>query len=220
MNHVLIFLFTVCLLLPGKNRMAQDVVTINENFESGRASGWIPKNPAIWDVVPGEGNNTYSLLKPGIIPEDVRRPGAYSVLKEKIFTDVSFSLDARCERPDSVRGRDVIIIIGYRDDYHFYYCHLSNINDPVHNNILIVNGSQRTPLRTGVRIARLTDSDFHRVRVYRNVESGLIAVYVDDMDFFVLSAVDIIFGWGAVGMGSFDDWGSFDNIVIKGILRN
>jgi hypothetical protein len=48
------------------------------------------------------------------------------------------------------------------------------------------------------------------------VESGEIAVFFDDMTAPVMTAVDKTFVWGEVGVGSFDDTGRFDNIVVRG----
>ena len=215
-------LFSICLIVcfyVSSIASAQEIVTITEDFESGISSDWTVKNPDIWNVINENENKIFKLLQPGKIPSDIRRPGAYAVLMGKMFTDVSVSLDVRCEAPETRRGRDFVVIAGYQDDTHFYYVHFSNYSDKVHNNILMVNGAERTPLETKYRIARNVDIKFHRIRVYRNSESGLIAAYFDDMEFPVMTAVDRTLQWGTVGFGSFDDTGSFDNITISGILK-
>ena len=45
---------------------------------------------------------------------------------------------------------------------------------------------------------------------------GRIEVYFDNMDEPVMTAKDKNFTWGTVGVGSFDDTGNFDNVLLYG----
>ena len=49
------------------------------------------------------------------------------------------------------------------------------------------------------------------------MDSGEIAVYFDDMDRPVMTAIDKTFAWGQVGIGSFDDTGNFDDVRVYGV---
>ena len=51
----------------------------------------------------------------------------------------------------------------------------------------------------------------------RDVDSGKIDVFFDDMETPVMTAVDKTFTWGQVGIGSFDDTGNFDNVLVYGV---
>jgi hypothetical protein len=64
--------------------------------------------------------------------------------------------------------------------------------------------------------ARLTDMQFHEFKVTCNAETGEIKAYLDDMKAPILTAKDITLGHGLVGVGSFDDTGSFDDIILWG----
>lgn len=56
--------------------------------------------------------------------------------------------------------------------------------------------------------------DFEDVRISRNIESGEVQVYFDDMQTPAMTATDKTFGEGRVGFGSFDDIGNFDDVRI------
>ena len=53
---------------------------------------------------------------------------------------------------------------------------------------------------------------WHQVKVVREVASGRIDVYFDDMAKPHLSVTDTTFGRGRLGLGSFDDMNDFDDI--------
>ncbi|REJ91281.1 MAG: hypothetical protein DWQ34_15100, partial [Planctomycetota bacterium] len=84
------------------------------------------------------------------------------------------------------------------------------------NQIFIVNEAPRTKISTKTTDGTPWDDEWHHVRITRNVETGDIAVYFDDMDEPAMTATDKMFTWGEVGVGSFDDTGNFDNIVLHG----
>ena len=61
------------------------------------------------------------------------------------------------------------------------------------------------------------NGEWHNLKIVRDIDSGKIDVYFDDMDKPVKSAVDKTFTWGQIGIGSFDDRGYFDDIVLRGV---
>ena len=54
-----------------------------------------------------------------------------------------------------------------------------------------------------------------KVRLVRDSTSGLIQVFFDNMDRPAMTAHDRTFGKGRIGVGSFDDTGMFDEIVVR-----
>ena len=60
------------------------------------------------------------------------------------------------------------------------------------------------------------DGKWHQVKVVRTVADGKIAVYFDDMESPVMTATDKSFTSGQVGIGSFDDRGMWDEVVVRG----
>ena len=58
---------------------------------------------------------------------------------------------------------------------------------------------------------------WHKVKLVRRAADGLIEVYFDDMTRPIMQAEDRHFTWGRIGVGSFDDLGNYDDIVVRGI---
>ena len=58
------------------------------------------------------------------------------------------------------------------------------------------------------------NTGWHHVRIKRDIESGEILVFFDDMEDPIMKAEDKTFTSGPIGFGSFDDVGHFDNIKI------
>jgi hypothetical protein len=73
--------------------------------------------------------------------------------------------------------------------------------------MITVNQATGTPWTEG----------WHRLKVIRKVEDGTIEVFFDSMDKPLMTAQDKTFAWGQVGIGTFDDHGNFDNVVLRGI---
>ena len=113
--------------------------------------------------------------------------------------------------------QDLCLIFGYQDNDHFYYSHLAKKTDKGNNQIFIVNGADRAmiSLRT-TGGTDLTDEWTH-VKVVRKTADGTIEVYWDDMKTPVQTAQNKVFPWGRVGLGSYDDLGNFDNVVLRGV---
>ena len=60
------------------------------------------------------------------------------------------------------------------------------------------------------------DDEWHHARIVREVMSGTIEIYFDDMKTPAMTATDKTFAWGQVGIGSFDDTGRFDDVYLFG----
>lgn len=191
------------------------------DFEGGEAPGWEPKNPENWQVGEESGTRCYQLLSPGEQGE-VRAPTSWSLLKN--FDVSSFILTGRlrCKADRENPHRDMIILFHYQDSTHFYYVHFSAVSDDVHNIIGIVNGKDRVKINlepAGDSVSRLTDMQFHEFKVTCDSATGEIKAFLDDMKTPILTAVDTSLGHGLVGVGSFDDTGSFDDIKLWGRIH-
>ena len=97
-----------------------------------------------------------------------------------------------------------------------YYVHFGQKTDDHANQIFIVNDKDRVKISTRTTDGTHWDDKWHHARIIRTVEDGKIDVYFDDMTTPVMTAVDKTFTWGQIGIGSFDDTGRFDNLVLKG----
>lgn len=194
-------------------------VLASENFESGRAEGWEPNDPARWLVQPVGRNLVYALTSPGE-PGKVRAPTSWSLWSGYEVGSFEFAGRLQCAADPAVPQRDMCVIFGFQDPTHFYYVHFSASSDDAHNVISVVNGADRTRISLeapGTSVARLTDKGWHAFKVTFDAATGEIKAYLDDMKVPILTARDRSFVQGRVGVGSFDDTGSFDDLTLRGV---
>ena len=154
-------------------------------------------------------------LRPGPIPPH-RSPTNWALLKEPVVGD--FELTAKVKSTEKEYGhRDACIIFGHQGPAKFYYVHLATKADDHANQIFIVNDAPRTKIsKTSTAGTKWTD-DWHTIKVIRTVADGKISIYYDDMEKPVMTAEDKTFTSGRVGVGSFDDTTTWDEVVIKGV---
>jgi len=204
------------------------IVRVYEDFsldEPGEA--WSFRTPVLWRVSEESGRRFLQMAVPPPRPlmAGVRRPQEYAIYNKFEFRSFSLACYVRIERDPAVRGRDACIIFSRRDNTHFYYAHLSNFSDAFHNNLVRVDGATRQPLIPAdvARRPAITDRQWHRVDVVRDVDAGTIRVYVDlDRDRTlppVFEVEDRTYEWGFIGLGSFDDHASFACVAIEGQAR-
>ena len=186
-----------------------------DDFESGRADHWAPTDGKAWKVATSGGSKVYSQFKQSKVKTPVRSPFNRSMIKS--VTVGSFALDVRLQSTIKDYGhRDMCLFFGVQDAAHLYYVHLGKKMDDHANNIFIVNNKPRTKISKTTTAGTNWDDNWHHARVVRDVDSGSISVYFDDMTKPVMTAVDKTFGWGQVGVGSFDDTGNFDEVYLFG----
>jgi len=210
-------------IVPAIKKLVEAVVPplVSDDFEDGEAKGWQPNVPENWEVAEEDSSLVYRLLAPG--PEGkIRAPTSWSVLSN--FNVNSFIITGRlkCRAEITNKYRSVVIVFHYQDPIHFCYAHFGAISDDVHNIIALVNGKDRVKINNepvGQSIPRLKDTEFHDFKVSYNAETGEIKAYLDDISTSILTAIDKTLGHGLVGVGSFDDTGSFDDIKLWGKLH-
>ena len=117
-----------------------------------------------------------------------------------------------------VEGKSMLLVFNYVDTLHFYYTHLSV--DPgakvdVHNGIFLVDGAPRRRIAGTEAAPALPDTNWHKVRVQRDVSSGSIEVLVDDELQPRFSVLDNTFKCGQTGLGSFDETGDFTDVKLS-----
>lgn len=132
----------------------------------------------------------------------------------------NFSMDVSIRSTHADYGhRDVCLYFGYQGPDKFYYVHLGKVADEHCNQIFIVNEFDRTKISTRSNEGTPWDEEWHHVRMERDVESGEIRVYFDDMTTPTMRAVDKTFLTGQFGLGSFDDTADFDNLLIRSGIK-
>lgn len=129
----------------------------------------------------------------------------------------SFRLDVEVKSTNEDYGhRDVCFFFGFTAPDRFYYAHLGKVADQNCNQIFLVDAADRTRISTRSTDGTPWDDEWHHVRIERNVESGNIAVYFDDMTTPIMTAVDNHHGSGRVGIGTFDDVAEFRKVELWG----
>jgi hypothetical protein len=184
-----------------------------EDFESGH-DGWTTTDPAAWKLEKdGEENTVLSLFGPSSYRASVRSPYAIAWIDDLEVTD--FILEARLkQRGREYNHRDLCLFFGKQSPERFYYVHMATQADANAHSVFIVNDAPRTSIAKERTEGVDWGSEWRDIRIVRDTESGRIEVYFDDMETPVMVAEDKTFLSGAIGVGSFDDVGWFDDIKI------
>jgi len=185
-----------------------------ETFEAG-ADKWEPTDSEAWKIVDGRDGKGYSLFKASKYKPPQRSPLNYSLRKDANVTDFVLEADVQSKARD-YGHRDMCLFFGFQDPAHFYYAHVARTTDDHANQIFIVDGAERQKISTKTTPGTMWDDNWHHLQLVRDVKSGEIAVYFDDMQSPVMTATDKTFAWGRVGLGSFDDVGIWDNVKLRG----
>ena len=146
---------------------------------------------------------------------EVRSPRNIARIKDLAVSDFVLNVQAR-QTGREYGHRDLCLFFGYQSPTKFYYVHIANKADPAANSIFIVNDKARVAVATKTNKGNPWDSNWHDIKIVRNATSGLIEVYYDDKPEPIMTAEDKTFTWGKVGVGSFDDRGHFDDIIVWG----
>lgn len=206
------------ILLCPSHSYAGDVprVVHYENFSNG-AGDWTPTDTGAWKITEDGGDTVYSL----VVKHSNYKPPHRSPLNIALLDEVSvgsFELTVRARSTsEPYNHQSLCLFFGYQDPAHFYYVHFGKKTDDHANQIFIVNDAPRIKISRTTTPGTPWDDQWHVLRVRRDADSGLIEVFYDDMQTPVMSAVDHNFTWGQVGVGSFDDPGNFDDVVLWGI---
>jgi len=192
-------------------------VAASDDFESGSAAAWRPGDPGHWRVAEDRGSKVYELTAPGT-QGTIRAPTSIAVLAAPDAGSFELTGRLRCDTDPATAVRDMCVFFHYQDPTHFYYVHFAGTSDDVHNIIGLVDGADRVKINAepaGGSAARLTDRAWHAFKVTCDAATGEIRAYLDDLAAPLLTARDRTLARGLVGIGSFDDTGAFDDIVLK-----
>ncbi len=204
----------VCVAAAGA---ADDMLPLlfKTDFETGGLDGWKTTDPKIWKIVDSAAGKALALTGVAKYEPKVRSPYSYALVQELTVTD--FVLDVRMKSTSRAEPhQDLCLVFGYQDLEHFYYVHLGRRADPHAHSVFLVNNQPRVSIAKERTEGTPWTDGWHHVRLQRTVETGAIAVYFDDMDKPIMKTVDKTFTWGKIGLGSFDNTGLFDDLVIHG----
>lgn len=202
----LIPLTTCCLGLIATSACAQQVKPLShpEKWSFGDDSAWS------WT---GDGEETVlSLQKPSDFNPKVRSPFNLAWFQGGEWDSFTLTAEVRLDLFNQ-GNNDVCIAFGKKDETKFYYAHLGETSDKVHLQLHLVNDADRAPItKKGAKTLPWKPDTWHQVKLVRNAETGSITVWFDGEE--ILSATDKTLTKGKIGLGSFDDLGSFRNVVV------
>ncbi len=188
----------------------------HDEFSGKDTQHWEPGDPKAWKLTEQDGNPVYSLFAASKVQTPVRSPFNRSLLKDIVVS--SFILDVKLQSTGRDYGhRDMCLFYGFQDPAHMYYTHFGQKTDDHANQTFIVNNAPRAKISTQTTPGTPWNDEWHHARIIRDVDSGRIEVYFDDMQTPAMVSVDKTFTWGQVGLGSFDDTGNFDDVRLYGI---
>lgn len=189
-------------------------IVFEDTFDKG-FDKWEPTDPAAWKIIDEGGNKILSQFQVSNYEPTVRSPKNIAWVKD--LNVGNFQIDVKLRQTGKEYGhRDMCVFFGKQDASHFYYVHMATKADEHANSIFLVNGEPRVSIAKERTDGTNWSTGFHHIRITRNVESGEIAVYFDDMEKPIMKTVDKTFVTGTVGIGSFDDTGDIDDFTVRG----
>jgi hypothetical protein len=194
-------------------------LVFEDDFEQG-ADKWKPTDDAAWKIVDGRAGHgkAYALFQQSKYKPPHRSPVNIALVKDVQVTDFKLEADVLSTAREYPH-RSMTMFFGYQDPAHFYYVHFGKRTDDHANQIFIVNDAPRIKISTKTTPGTNWDDHWHHVKIERNVASGDIKIFFDDMNEPVMTAVDKTFTWGQVGVGSFDDVGNWDDVKLWGVKK-
>ena len=189
-------------------------ILYRSDFSKTGKMGWKFTDPLAWKIESTPQGAALALVEPSRYKPKVRSPYSIALLEAPEVGDFVLDLMVKSTTRDYAH-RDLCLFFGYQDPEHFYYVHLGKRADPhAHSVFLVYNKPRVSIAKERTKGTDWTD-EWTPVRLTRNLETGDIYVYFDNMKKPVMHAVDRTFGRGQIGVGSFDDTGMFKNIVLK-----
>ncbi|HPD28759.1 MAG TPA: hypothetical protein PLL20_02100 [Phycisphaerae bacterium] len=187
---------------------------VDEDFDKP-STQWELDDPRAWKFTRDGDRTVLCLAGNSSYKPPYRSPTGMALLKDVIVSD--FVLDARVRSTKAdYPHRDMCLFFGYQDAARFYYVHFGLKSDDASNTVHIVNNADRRPIVKTRTDGTPWTEGYHHVRVVRKVAAGTIEVFFDDMTQPCMTAEDKTFTWGRIGVGSFDDAGNVDRVILWG----
>ena len=173
---------------------------------------WSYGDKGAWEWT-GKGEDTVlSLKRQSKFKPEVRSPFNLAWFEGGEWQSFTLSAEVRLDLFNS-GNNDVCIAFGKVDETKFYYAHLGEKADTVHLQLHIVNDAARRKItKDGVKTLPWQEGKWHKVKVVRDARAGTMTIWFDGKQ--ALSGEDKTFGKGKIGLGSFDDLGSFRRVEI------
>lgn len=191
-------------------------VVFQEDFQGeDPLAKWQPMDRSAWKIADQDGNKVLSMFKDSKLKTKVRSPKNFALIKDLVVGDFEMELKMQSLTKD-YGHRDLCLFFGYQSPTRFHYVHMALRADPHAHSIFIVYDKDRVSICRDRTKGLVWGDGWHKVKLVRHVAEGCIKVFFDDMDRPIMTAKDTRLTWGRVGVGSFDDEGNYDDIVLRG----
>ena len=202
--------------LPGDDIKEKYGLVYSTDFEEG-ADEWEPMDEENWSVFKRDEGRVYRLGGRSTYEPPVKSPKSRSVLKDIVLSDFVYEVKVKSRDKEDGAHQDMIVFFGYRGPTKFYYIHFGMKTDEKSNQMHIVNDAPRRPISKHTskeNPGTKWDDNWHQVKIIRN--GALIQVFFDDMAKPCMSVEDETFLSGGFGIGSFNNFGDWDDVKIWG----
>jgi len=169
-------------------------------------------DPTDWKIAWDSDRTVLSLFRKPAAKTPFRSPFGRALVKDLHVGP--FVMEVKLKSTVKDYGhRDLCLYFGSLDVSRLYYVHLGKKPDSHCGNVFIVNSADRKALApVPMKGIDWTDG-YHTARLVRGAD-GAIEVFFDGKSW--LKATDRTFPVGQVGVGSFDDTGTFAEITVWG----
>jgi len=213
----LLFLSVLAFSMFGYSYGADNLPLLFEDDFTKGFGRWVFSDSSCWKIVDAkDGFKALSQFKKAsAFKPPHRSPYHFALVKDLIVGD--FVLETKMlSTIKDYNHRDLCLFFGYQDPAHFYYVHLGKKTDDHANQIFIVDGSDRKKISIKTTPGTNWTDSWHKARIKRNVSTGSIEVFFDDMNEPIMTATNKNFTHGKVGVGTFDDTGDWADFKIFG----
>ena len=190
-------------------------LVFEDHFEHDDLSRWDFTERGAWRIAgtDGEHKRVLELFRQSRYAPIVRSPVNVALVKGHDVADFVLDVTLRSTTRD-YDHRDMCLIFGHQDPSHFYYVHFGKKADEAANSIFLVDGAPRRSIAQERTKGTPWTDGWHHVRIIRTAGDGAINVYFDNMNEPAMIARDRHFLHGQIGVGSFDDTGMFDAVLL------
>lgn len=178
----------------------------------------VPQLEGSVDLCPETVDFVLEIKKIGTLLNNPRRPRTYALVKDHYWKEAKINLKFRYY--DSEGTPDIVIPFAYQNPNEWYYVHISEKSDRVHNVIMKIQGTERETIHIERNRAPLQTRDYYEAEISLDTGAGRIEVYVNGEQEPILVGEDEEMEPGLVGIGSFDTYAYFKYLEIKGNTNN
>lgn len=204
-------IFKACMMVAcgmGLSAMAGEVVKPLDFPEK-----WTLPDAKAWAWEETDAGPVLALKRQSDFKSEVRRPRNLAWFGGRKWGAFRLTAEVRLDLFNE-GNNDLCIAFGQVSETQFYYAHLGQTADGVHLHIHLVNDADRKPItKTRADSLPWEPERWHQLVLERDPAVGTIRVWFDGEE--VLAAEDRTLGEGLIGLGSFDDLGSFRAVTVE-----